>query len=176
MWNFHVRGYDFVCMAIRHQRFKGSCMCFSYIGQTGCFRKCGCVERLTQIFCTLPRIRITDLTFTRSKIADVRITVFWGMTPCSLVDKCQLLGEFKSVKPPRSPWPARELLLLLILSNVKVSTKFYIVNNIVPVILFACRTQRDLSELCLCFSPPNQEKDTTLFLRICCFFSCRWRG
>jgi hypothetical protein len=92
------------------------------------------------------------------------------MTPCSLVDKCQILGGFKSVKPPRSPWPARESLLLLILSNVKVSTKFYVVNNIVPVILFACRTQLDLSELCLRFSPPNQEKDATLFLRTCCFF------
>jgi hypothetical protein len=128
------------------------------------------VERLTQSFCTLSRIRITNLTFSRCKIAGVRIAIFWGMTPCSLVDKCQILGGFKSVEPPRSQWPTRQHYLLLIFSNVKVSTKFYKVNRILPVILFTYRTQLDLSALCLCFSPPNQEKNATLFLRTCCFY------
>jgi hypothetical protein len=50
------------------------------------------------------------------------------------------------------------------------STKFFIVNNFVPVILFARRTQRDLSELCLRFSPPNQEKEATLFSQNMLFF------
>ena len=53
--------------------------------------------------------------------------------------------------------------LLPILSSVKMSTKFYIVNNIVPVFLFAYRTKLDLYALCLRFPPPNQEKDATLF-------------
>jgi len=51
-----------------------------------------------------------------------------------------------------------------------VSTKCYKVNSTLPVILFAYRTQLDLTALCLRFSPPNQEKDATLFLTTCCFY------